>query len=76
MADTRTVTQSEFRSLARQAGFNLKIKSYSDFASVTHVNGEKTRNVSFSPTPNPILSTYHEWSRAFNVLDGVYRTVK
>lgn len=76
MANKRTVTQSEFRSLARRAGFNLKIKSYSDFAAVTHVNGKTTRSVSLSATPNPILSTYHEWNRTFQVLDGDYRTVK
>jgi hypothetical protein len=76
MAGTTTLTQSEFRSLARKAGFKLKIKSYSEFAAVTHVNGEENRTVSFRPTEMPALIKYHQWNSEFQVLDGAYRTVK
>ena len=76
MAGKTTVTQSEFRSLARKAGFKLKIKSYSEFAAVTHVNGQETRTVSFEPAGIPELIKYHQWSSVFQVLDGAYRTVK
>ena len=60
MAGTTTVTQSEFRSLARKAGFKLKIKSYSEFAAVTHVNGQENRTVSFRPAGMSALIKYHK----------------
>lgn len=76
MAGRTTLTQCEFRSLARKAGFALKIKSYSDFAAVTHVNGHNHRLVSFESGAIPALSKYHQWHSEFEVLDGAYRTVK